>query len=119
MPEKTLSLSKEEKQRTELQNNSLHKYCELLSEALFEAGITQKKFLEAMNEIHNSPESIKAVFRQYGKEKYGKKSTAGLTTKEISDIYEEFNLNLSKIGIHIPWPSSEEQMFKTLSEEMQ
>jgi len=96
------------KQRSGQQNKSLHLYCEMLYQELMLAGITQKRFLEAMDEISNSPQSIKAVFREYGRTKYGKISTADLTTKEMSDIYEEFNRNLAKIGIHIPWPSQEE-----------
>ena len=96
-----------EQQRTSQQNKSLHLYCEMLYEELGLAGITQKKFLQAMDEVNNSPQSIKAVFREYGRVKYGKNSTADLTTKEMSDIYEEFNRNLAKIGIHVPWPSVE------------
>ena len=78
----------EKKTRTNQQNKALHLYCEMLYEELSFMGITQKKFLEAMGEVNNSPESIKAVFREYGKVKYGKISTAELTTKEVSDIYE-------------------------------
>lgn len=105
------NLEKQSKLRTTLQNRSLHLYCEMLYQELFFAGITQKKFLEVMDEVNNSPQSIKAVFREYGRAKYGKKSTADLTTKEMSDIYEEFNRNLVKIGIHIPWPSTEQNSF--------
>ena len=108
----TTNHQKNTDKRTGQQNRALHLYCEMLYQELFFAGITQKKFLEAMDEINNSPQSIKAVFREYGRVKYGKVSTADLTTKEISDIYEEFNLNLSKIGIHIPWPSEEETNLK-------
>lgn len=100
------------KQRTGQQNRSLHLYCEWLSEELFLVGITQKNFLQVMNEVNNSPESIKSVFREYGRAKYGKKSTADLTTKEVMDIYDEFNRNLAKIGIYIPWPSEEEKNFE-------
>jgi hypothetical protein len=97
----------ESKQRTILQNKSLHKYCELLSIALCEAGITQKRFIEAMDEIENSPESVKSVFRAMGKAKYNKISTADLTTKEMNSIYEEFTRNTAKIGIYVKWPSAE------------
>jgi len=101
----------EDKQRTDLQNKSLHKYCSLLSDKLIEGGITYKKFLEIMDEVDNSPETVKAVFREYGRIKYGKISTADLTTKEIQYIYEEFNRNTSKIGIHIAWPSRDNNNF--------
>lgn len=96
-----------EEQRTLKQNKSLHKYCEVLSETLNEMGITQEVLVRGL-EVDNSPESVKAVFRALGKAKYGKESTADLTTKEISSCYEEFNRHISKLGVYIPWPSEEE-----------
>lgn len=95
------------KQRTINQNSALHLYCKVLAETLNEAGITQDVLVRGI-EVDNSPESVKAVFRALGKAKYGKESTADLTTKEMSDIYEEFNRHTSKIGIHLPWPSTEQ-----------
>jgi hypothetical protein len=89
----------------------LHKYCANLSETLNDAGITHRKFLEIMDEIDNTPETIKAVFRNYGKAKWGKKSTADLTTKEVREIFDEFTRNLSKIGIYVPFPSEENKSF--------
>lgn len=106
-----LMTPQDEKKRTLSQNNALHLYCEMLYQKLSFAGITQKKFLSIMDEIDNSPKSIKAVFREYGKAKYGKTSTADLTTKEMSDIYEEFNRNLSKIGVYVAWPSEDNKNF--------
>lgn len=97
--------------RTYKQNNALHLFCELLSEALNEAGIGQKVFLDGL-EVDNSPESVKSVIRALGKAKYGKKSTAQLTTKEMTDIYEEINRHSAKIGVHVPWPSEEELSWK-------
>lgn len=99
-------LSNKPTKRTTAQNNALHQYCKLLSEALNEAGISQRVFLQDL-EVDNSPESVKAVFRSLGKAKYLKDSTAKLTTKECSDIYEEINRQSSKVGIHIPFPSEE------------
>jgi len=92
--------------RTLNQNNALHLYCKMLSDELNEAGISQKVFLNGL-EVDNSPESVKAVFRALGMAKYGKDSTAKLTKKEMSDLYEEFNRHTSKIGISIPFPSIE------------
>jgi hypothetical protein len=105
--ETTHSPNKEFKQRSDKQNKSLHKYCSNLAETLNSAGITHRKFLGIMDEVENTPETIKAVFRNYGKAKWGKKSTADLTTKEVMEIYEEFTRNLSKIGIYEPFPSSD------------
>jgi len=101
----------EERLRTALQNKSLHLYCTQLSDKLNEAGITYRKFLGAMDEIENSPETVKSVMRQLGKAKYEKKSTTQWTTKECMSMYEETNRNTAKIGIHIDWPSKESQSF--------
>ena len=96
------------KQRSSAQNNSLHLYCQELSSVLNERGITQEVFVRGL-EVDNSPDSVKAVFRELGRVKYGKLSTADLTTKEMSSIYEEFNRHTSKLGIHLPWPSIESE----------
>lgn len=103
----------EQKKRTTAQNNALHLYCEMLAESLNEAGISQSVFLQGL-EVDNSLESVKAVFRALGKAKYGKESTALLTTKECSNIYEEINRQSSKIGIHIPFPSQEDLFLKEI-----
>ena len=101
-----MKYNKEEKQRSILQNNSLHEYCQQLADKCNEVGISQRLLLEGL-EIDNSLQSVKSIFREMGRAKYGKKSTADLTTKEMSSIYEEFNKHTSKIGIHIDWPSLE------------
>ena len=102
---------KEEKKRTIQQNRSLHLYCQQLSNKLNEAGISQRVLLEGL-EIDNSEESIKDIFRSLGRAKYKKDSTAKLTTKEMSDCYEELNRHIAKLGIHIPWPSQEEILYQ-------
>jgi hypothetical protein len=104
--QETNNEAQQERQRTTRQNNALHLYCQMLAETLNEAGISQQVFLQGL-EVDNSPDSVKAVFRALGKAKYGKESTSLLTTKECSDIYEEFNRHTAKIGIHVPWPSEE------------
>ena len=94
------------RQRTLLQNNSLHKFCEELSEELNEKGITQAVFLQNTR-IDNSMFSVKDFFRALGLAKYGKKSTAELTTGEMTNIYDEVNRHCSKWGIETRWPSSD------------
>jgi len=83
----------------------------MLAQELTFAGISQRVLLQAVNEVDNSAESVKSVFRALGKAKYLKSSTSELTTKEMSDIYDEFNRNLAKIGIHVEWPSEEQLNF--------
>ena len=100
-------MEKEYKQRTTLQNSSLHLYCERLAEELNNAGITQKLVLQCV-ELDWSADSIKSLFRSLGRAKYGIKSTSELTTKQLTDIYDELNRIMAKFGIHIPFPSEEE-----------
>ena len=95
-----------EKQRTILQNNALHAYCKEVSDCLINAGITQKVLFEGL-EVETSPEAVKMLFRAIGKARYGKDSTAKLTTKEMTEVYDEVNKHISKWGISVPWPSSE------------
>lgn len=93
--------------RTNLQNNSLHLWCRELAQTLNDAGISQRLFLENF-EIDNTEESIKIVFREIGKMKYGKDSTAKLNRSEIIAIYDEINRHVAVHGIHVPWPTIEE-----------
>jgi len=95
-----------ENQRTLKQNKALHLYCKMLSEALNNAGISQGVFLRGL-EVDNSPESVKAVFREIGKVKYLENSTARLSKKEMTEVFEEINRHIASFGIHIPWPSKE------------
>lgn len=92
--------------RTGSQNNSLHLYCRELAKELNESGISQSVFFKDI-EADYSEETIKDLFRSFAKAKYGKDKTSQLTTKELSDLYEEVNRHTSKLGIHIPWPSIE------------
>ena len=103
----------DEKIRSKKQQASLQIYCRKLANTLNEAGISQKVLLEAF-EIDNSEESIKSLFREIGRKKYGKTSTAKLTTKECTDVYEEVNRGTSLKGVHEPWPSEEELRYNNL-----
>lgn len=95
-----------EKIRTPKQNNSEHKLFEEVAVELNNHGISMKALIENL-EINHTKYSVKAVFRAIGKAKFGKDSTAKLTTKETQECYEEFNRMLSSYGIFIAWPSVE------------
>ncbi len=96
----------EEKTRTPKQSNALHLFCQQLADELNAHGITQKMFLQYF-EIDNSMESIKNVFREIGRLKYGKKSTKDLSRQEVNWIWEEINRQTSKLGISVEFPSEE------------
>lgn len=96
----------EEKQRTISQNNALHKYCTDVSEALNSSGISYKMLLDGL-EISNTMETTKNLFRLIAGVMYAKYSTSDLTTKELNNVFENFNEILARKGIHVHFPSQE------------
>ena len=99
-------MEKKEK-RTNKQNNSLHKFCTELADVLNEQGVTLKELFKEV-EADNTMESVKQLWRTFAKMKYQKKSTAELSTDEITKIYEEVNRHVSQWGIHMAFPSQEQ-----------
>lgn len=98
----------EENRRTIQQNKSLHKYCTDVAQSLNESGITMAVFFENI-EADFTMETIKELFRKFAKVKYGKTSTAKLSTSEMTAIFDEVNRHLAKFGLHTEWPSKEAQ----------
>lgn len=103
-------------QRTPSQNRSLHKFCTNVAQEAKANGLTMQVILAQTLELEPTMEGIKAIFRQIGKSRFGKESTKDLTTKELQEVYEIFNLFLAELPrpIHVPWPSVEEQMMQDL-----
>ena len=101
--------TKEEKQRTELQNRSLHLYFTQLAEELNNSGYDMKKVLKPSVDIPWNSKNIKEfLFKPIMKIQTGKSSTTELTTKEIDEIYDVINRHIGeKFGIHVEWPNSE------------
>lgn len=95
-----------ETKRTIQQNKALHKYCTELARELNEAGVGIDVFFKNVEADHTM-ESVKSLWRGFAKAKYGKDSTAQLTTKEITDIYDEVNRHIAQWGIHLAFPSQE------------
>jgi len=93
------------KQRSNLQNNSIHKlyaeYCDLLNES----GLTIPVVLENLVGIDWTPALVKEVWRSIQKSKVGKEHTKDLNTNEVDLVFEEFNRFFSGFGLHIPFPS--------------
>lgn len=95
-----------QKLRSGQQNKSLHVYCTEVATELNNAGIGMKALIENL-QIDHTKESVKTIWRAIAKAKYGKESTTELTSKEIQEVYEEFNRLLAQFGIHLAWPSIE------------
>lgn len=92
--------------RTKKQNNSLHLFCDQLAEELTDNGISLQVFIKDLS-VDLTGENVKSAIRAIGKAKFGKTSTADLTTKELQACYEEINRHISQWGIHVPFPSEE------------
>lgn len=100
-----------DKKRTPLQNKSLHKFCEMLADAFNDAGLDMKAVLKPDIDIPWRKESVKEhIWRPIQLAMLNKESTVKLETKECSEVYEVLSRHLGdKFGIHVPWPSLDEQ----------
>lgn len=92
--------------RTGQQNKSLYKYLEELSRELNNAGIDVKVMVKNLK-VDSTPEMMKVIFKAIAYEKYQVTSTADLTTKQLTECYEEMNRLTSSVGVAIPFPSQE------------
>lgn len=94
------------KQRTGLQNNSLHLYLSMLADELNDAGLDMKKTLKPEVEIPWTLESAKEfLWRPIQKALTRKDSTTKPTTKDYVYIYEVLSRHLvDKFGVNVPWP---------------
>jgi hypothetical protein len=97
------------KQRSDLQNSSLHLYLSHLAEALNDAGYDMKRTLKQEIDIPWGKESAKEHLWRPIQELLTKKdSTTKPTTKEYVYIYEVLSRHLvEKLGVNVPWPSKD------------
>ena len=99
------------KQRSNLQNSSLHLYLSHLSEALNDAGYDMKRTLKQEIDIPWDEDGVNAkehLWRPIQKALTKKDSTTKPTTKEYVYIYEVLSRHLvDKLGINVPWPSKD------------
>ncbi len=100
-------MDKEEKQRTQQQNSSLHLFYTQLAEALNDAGLDMRKTLKPSIDIPWDSRTIKEyLWRPIQKAQIGKESTASLSTQDINKIYNTLNRHLGEtFGIYVPFPS--------------
>lgn len=103
----TLSLEPAERQRTLTQNRCLHLYCELLADALNDAGYDMLKVLKPGAEIPWTKNSVKEhLWKPIQQAMTAKASTTEPTTVEYQDVYRALDRHLSeKLGISVPWPT--------------
>ena len=96
----------EHPKRSGPQNKALHKYCELLADALNDAGYDMKKTLKPEIEIPWTKESVKNhLWRPIQHAMFDIDSTTEMDTVEPSKIYEVLNRHLDeKFHIQVEWP---------------
>ena len=90
--------------RTNQQNRAMRKYFMLMSEALNDAGLEFEQVLTMP--VSWSPDLFKELcWDKVMETMTDKKSTAKLTTDEVSKIYDVLNRFFSgKFGLHVPFP---------------
>lgn len=106
----------DDKQRTRLQNKSLHLYCTNLANALNDAGLDMKKTLKPEIEIPWTCQSVKDhLYKPILKSLTGKDSTIDMDTKDPSMVYEILNRFMGeKHGIVVGWPDKESQHYEAM-----
>ena len=87
----------EKTSRTNRQNNALHKYFELLSDDLNNAGISRNKFFEVLKDgLMWSPESVKTTLWHTIQEAMGLgRSTSKLKRDDVGKIYDNITVLLA------------------------
>lgn len=104
-----MKMESKDNQRTLQQNKSLHKYCQQVATELNNAGVSMEVFIKNIEADHTM-ESVKSLWRAFAKAKYGKTSTKELTKAQIDQVYDEVNRHLAQLGIHINFPSNNNQI---------
>lgn len=100
-------VKKKKPKRTLTQNAALHKFLEMLADALNDAGWDMKRTLRADVDIPWTKQTAKdQLWRPIQDAYLQKKSTADADTDEYRKVYSVLNRHLSeKCGVHVPWPS--------------
>lgn len=107
--------------RTLKQNNSLHKYCELLAKELNILGLDMKVVLKPEYRLWWTTESTKEhIFKPIMKAMYNIESTTELNRKQVDKVHEQIMHMLGeKFGVeYIPFPSIEntDEYLETLTD---
>ena len=98
----------DEKQRTSQQNKALHKYFQLVADALNDAGLDIRKVYKPDVEIPWTGGTVKEyLWKTVQRHMLDKEHTADLETKEVDAVYDVVNRHLAKLGVHVPFPSND------------
>lgn len=100
-----------EQQRSQLQNNSLHLWLDMVARALNDKGHDVRQVLQ-MSKRQEIPWTMSAakehLWRPVQESYTGESSTTKASTKEYAAIYDILNKTLvEKLGVFVPWPNKE------------
>ena len=95
------------KTRTHKQNNALHVYCRMLSEALNDAGYDMKKTLKQEAEIPWTTELVKQyLWKPVQEVVTGADYTSTAGTEDYDKVHQVLSKHLSeKFNVYIPFPA--------------
>lgn len=101
------------KQRSNLQNKSLHKYCALLSEALNDAGYNCFNFFDQGFAMPWNEKLVKdLIWRPVQEIVIDKKSTTDANTIQYTEVYDVINAHLiENKNIFVCWPCQDTLMY--------
>lgn len=107
------------KTRTSIQNKSLHLYLNKLANVLNDAGIDLRAVQNAFKEgfsVSCSKDNLKeTVWRPIQNAIFKTSSTKKLSTKQISEVYENVNrFTCERFGVGVPWPDRFSQSMEDL-----
>ena len=95
--------------RTLNQNSALHRYFDLLASTLNAQNLTVDVILRADTQW-NKERVKELLWKNLQKSITGKESSAKLTTKELTEVYDTLNKALGeKLGIHVDFPHYEQK----------
>jgi len=102
------------KNRTALQNSSIHLLYQKTADKLNDGGLGMRVSIPP--EASWSMERVKdLIWRTFQIATTGKKSTTLLTTKEVNEVYEEYNRYLSDMGVHVKFQCVENMLFERVT----
>lgn len=95
--------------RSSQQNRALHKYFDMLADALNSAGYDMRNTLKQDVDVPWSPDMVKElIWRPVQIAMFNTESTAKMKRADYSKVWEVLNRHTSeKFGISVQWPSEE------------
>lgn len=103
-----VAITKPKKSRTITQNAALHKYCELLAEALNDAGLDMRRVIKEEVDIPWNMQNVKEhLWRPIYTAVTHEHSTTKADTSQYGEVYSVLSRHLSQKleGLYVPWPS--------------